>query len=225
MRLKSDHVILLTTTKYTCHIGQLCKSADALLWKSNIWLTSNTIFINIIWRLCLYCSMKAMILAKWIQKWVWRTLVMKMLANTPVWQGTTLESWPKVSGYLLYQVRVYWVVVWPGWRGERREGFRKICIGHFCTTLWLWFKCELKKFPPSASITPLGADPGSWYWEVQAPSLGRGEGRSHMLRHTGMCRLNGLLFHLKSLDMGPILVKKKKSLEEGPFSQKLRKTR
>ena len=29
-----------------------------------------------------------------------------------------------------------------------------------------------------------------------------------MLRHTGMCHPNGLLFHQKSLDMGPTLVKK-----------------
>ena len=29
-----------------------------------------------------------------------------------------------------------------------------------------------------------------------------------MLRHTGMCRPNGLLFQQKSLDMGPILLKK-----------------
>ena len=29
-----------------------------------------------------------------------------------------------------------------------------------------------------------------------------------MLRHMGMCRPNGLLFQQKSLDMGPILVKK-----------------
>ena len=36
-----------------------------------------------------------------------------------------------------------------------------------------------------------------------------------------MCRPNGLLFHQKSLDMGPILVKE--SLEEGPISQILRK--
>ena len=42
-----------------------------------------------------------------------------------------------------------------------------------------------------------------------------------MLRHTGMCHPNGLLFHQKYLDMGPILVKK--SLEEGPISQKLKK--
>ena len=28
-----------------------------------------------------------------------------------------------------------------------------------------------------------------------------------MLKHTGMCHPNGLLFHQKSLDMGPILVK------------------
>ena len=33
-------------------------------------------------------------------------------------------------------------------------------------------------------------------------------GGTHMLRHTGMCRPNGLLFHQKSLDMGPTLVKK-----------------
>ena len=32
-------------------------------------------------------------------------------------------------------------------------------------------------------------------------------GTHHMLRHTGMCCPNGLLFHQKSLDMGPILVK------------------
>ena len=30
----------------------------------------------------------------------------------------------------------------------------------------------------------------------------------HMLRHTGMCCPNGLLFHQKSIDMSPILVKK-----------------
>ena len=33
-------------------------------------------------------------------------------------------------------------------------------------------------------------------------------GGTHMLRHTGMCRPNGLLFQQKSFDMGPILVKK-----------------
>ena len=31
----------------------------------------------------------------------------------------------------------------------------------------------------------------------------RGGGGTHMLRHTGMCHPNGLLFHQKSLDMGP----------------------
>ena len=44
---------------------------------------------------------------------------------------------------------------------------------------------------------------------------------THMLRHTGMCCPNGLLFRQKSLDMGPILVKK--SLEEGPISHILQK--
>ena len=42
----------------------------------------------------------------------------------------------------------------------------------------------------------------------------------HMLRQTGMCRPSGLLFHQKSLDMGPILFKK--ILKEGPISQNLR---
>ena len=46
-------------------------------------------------------------------------------------------------------------------------------------------------------------------------------GGTHMLRHMGMCHQNGLLFHQKSLDMGPNLVKK--SLEEGPISQILPK--
>ena len=46
-------------------------------------------------------------------------------------------------------------------------------------------------------------------------------GGTHMLRHTGMCRPNGSLFHQKSLDMGPIC--SKKSLEKGPISRKLRK--
>ena len=36
-----------------------------------------------------------------------------------------------------------------------------------------------------------------------------GGGGTHMLMHMGMCYPNGLLFHQKSLDMGPILVKKK----------------
>ena len=46
-------------------------------------------------------------------------------------------------------------------------------------------------------------------------------GGIHMLRQTGMCRPNGLLFQQKSLNKGTILVKK--SLEEGPISQKSRK--
>ena len=37
-----------------------------------------------------------------------------------------------------------------------------------------------------------------------------------------MAKRNGLIFHQKSLDMGPILVKK--SLQEGPISQTLQKT-
>ena len=47
-----------------------------------------------------------------------------------------------------------------------------------------------------------------------------GGGGIHMLRHTGMRRPNGLLFYQKSLDMGPILVKK--ILRRGSLSQKLR---
>ena len=39
-----------------------------------------------------------------------------------------------------------------------------------------------------------------------------------------MCCPNGLLFYQKSLDMGPIFVKREKSLEEGLISQKLQKT-
>ena len=49
-------------------------------------------------------------------------------------------------------------------------------------------------------------------------------GGTHMLRYMGMCCPNGLLFHQKSLDMGPILVKKQKSWVEGPISQKLQKS-
>ena len=47
------------------------------------------------------------------------------------------------------------------------------------------------------------------------------EGGTHMLRHTGMCLPNGLLFHQRSLDVGPVLIKK--SLENGSISQKLQK--
>ena len=42
-----------------------------------------------------------------------------------------------------------------------------------------------------------------------------------MLSHTGMCRPNGSLFHQKSLDMGPILVKK--ILRGGSHSTKIAK--
>ena len=42
-----------------------------------------------------------------------------------------------------------------------------------------------------------------------------------MFRHMGMCCPNGLLFHQKSVDVGPILVKQ--ILGEGPISQKLKK--
>ena len=58
-------------------------------------------------------------------------------------------------------------------------------------------------------------------WSLPTLRAEPGWGGPHMLRHTGMCRTNGLLFHQKSLDMGPILVKK--SLEEGPILQKLQK--
>ena len=43
-----------------------------------------------------------------------------------------------------------------------------------------------------------------------------------MLRHTGICRPNGLLFHQKFLDMGHILVKKK-ILRGGSHFTKIRK--
>ena len=33
-------------------------------------------------------------------------------------------------------------------------------------------------------------------------------GKNELLQHTGMCCPNGSLFHQKSFDMGPILVKK-----------------
>ena len=48
-------------------------------------------------------------------------------------------------------------------------------------------------------------------------------GGTHMLRHTGMYCPNQLVFHQKSLDKGPILVKKIVILEEGhilPILQK-----
>ena len=50
-----------------------------------------------------------------------------------------------------------------------------------------------------------------------------GRGGTHMLRHTEICRPNGLLFHQKSLDKGPILVQKNLLKEEGPISQKMQK--
>ena len=45
---------------------------------------------------------------------------------------------------------------------------------------------------------------------------------SHMLRYAGKCRSNGFLFHQKSLDMGPILVKK--ILREGSRFTRIAKT-
>ena len=48
-----------------------------------------------------------------------------------------------------------------------------------------------------------------------------GGGGTYMLMHTGMCRPNGLLFHQKSLDMGPTLVKK--ILREGSHFAKFTK--
>ena len=64
-----------------------------------------------------------------------------------------------------------------------------------------------------------------WFNESDWFSLRGGGGvvgDTHMLKHMGMCRTNGLFFHLKSIDMGPIFVKKK-SLEESPISRKLQK--
>ena len=48
-----------------------------------------------------------------------------------------------------------------------------------------------------------------------------GEEGTRMLRHTGICCPNELLFYQKSSDICPILVKK--SLEGGPISPKLQK--
>ena len=45
-------------------------------------------------------------------------------------------------------------------------------------------------------------------------------GGTHMLRYTGACRPNGLVFHQISSDKGLILVKK--ILKRGPISPKLR---
>ena len=36
----------------------------------------------------------------------------------------------------------------------------------------------------------------------------RGGGGTHILRQTGMCHSNGLLFSIKSLNMGPVFYKK-----------------
>ena len=47
-------------------------------------------------------------------------------------------------------------------------------------------------------------------------------GGTHMLRHTGMCRPNGLLFHQKILRHGSHFGEKKLS-EEGPISQNFQK--
>ena len=46
-----------------------------------------------------------------------------------------------------------------------------------------------------------------------------GGGSTRMLKPTGMCCPNGLLFHQKSLDMGPIFVKK--ILRRGPHFTKI----
>ena len=60
----------------------------------------------------------------------------------------------------------------------------------------------------------VGTETGQWsLFDPRVSVLG--PGGTHMFRHTGMCHPNELLFHQKSLDMGPILVKK--SLEEGPI--------
>ena len=63
-------------------------------------------------------------------------------------------------------------------------------------------------------------DEGECMGCIKWASISLAECCIHMLRYTGMCRPNGLLFHQKSLVMGPILVKK--SLK-GPISQNLRK--
>ena len=69
------------------------------------------------------------------------------------------------------------------------------CVGRISWKFWHWF--DLK------SSTELVIK-DRCYTCLMSLSWGG----THMLRHTGMCRPNGLLFHQKSLDMGPILVKK-----------------
>ena len=49
--------------------------------------------------------------------------------------------------------------------------------------------------------------------------VAEGGGGTHMLRHTGMYHPNREVFHPKSLNKGPILVKK--NVEEGPTLPKL----
>ena len=43
-----------------------------------------------------------------------------------------------------------------------------------------------------------------WYSDVCMSVCTHGGGGTHILRHTGMCRSNGSLFHKKSLNMAPI---------------------
>ena len=57
------------------------------------------------------------------------------------------------------------------------------------------------------------------HWSEHSGS--NSSGGCSQLRHTGMCHPNGLLFHKKSLDIGPIVYKK--SLQEDPNSQKQQK--
>ena len=93
---------------------------------------------------------------------------------------------------VLFKVNLLCVVEWmefPGWVQTGSFSPRAFC--HQWKGLWLL---------RSVIWVSLFA-PGLW-------SAICGGGGTHMLRHTGMCRPNGLLFHQKSLDMGPTLVKK-----------------
>ena len=64
----------------------------------------------------------------------------------------------------------------------------------------MYYTCQ---HPPKTTVILSPLNLGRLIYDMQHIP-----GGTHMLRHTGMCRPNGLLFQQTSLDMGPILVNK-----------------
>ena len=104
-----------------------------------------------------------------------------------------------LSLHVVVSDRGLWEWVWGCvWCVCVGGGVCGVCV---CRGVWVWV-CVCVCVCVFYFLLDYSERPHHTSWLTLAP------GGTHMLRHTGMCRPNGLLFHQKSLDMDPLLFKK-----------------